>query len=132
MKKYLLASLAVFITWAILDFIIHGVILGGVYEATASLWRPMEEMNMGLMYLVTALVALAFTAIYVYQVKGNSASEGAKYGLLFGLATGISMGFGSYLYMPIPYSLAWGWFLGTVVEAVAAGAVAGALAKRIG
>jgi hypothetical protein len=132
MKKYLLASLAVFIVVSVLDFVIHGMLLKGVYESTASLWRPMEEMNMGLMYLVTALVSLAFTAIYVYHVKGGSASAGAKFGLVYGLATGISMGFGSYMYMPIPYSLAWGWFLACVVEGVVAGAVAGAIAKNGG
>ncbi len=129
MKKYLLASLAVFIAWAVLDFIIHGMLLMGAYEASASLWRPMEDMSMGLMYLVTALVALAFTAIYAFHVKGSSVGAGAKFGLLYGLATGISMGFGSYLYMPIPYSLAWGWFLGTVVEAVVGGALAGWIVK---
>lgn len=132
MKKYLLASLAVFIVWSILDIVIHMVILGDVYESTASLWRPMEEMNTGLMYLVSALVALAFTGLYAYHGKGGGATAGAKFGLVYGLATGISMGFGSYAYMPIPYSLAWGWFLGTVVEAVIAGWVAGRILKPAG
>jgi hypothetical protein len=130
MKKYLLASLAVFIVWSILDFVVHGMVLSGIYASTASLWRPMEEMNMGLMRSVSALSALAFTAIYVYHVKGGSMAAGAKYGLLFGLATGIPMGFGSYGYMPIPYSLAWGWFFCSVVAGVLGGAVAGAIAKN--
>jgi hypothetical protein len=52
-------------------------------------------------------------------------AAGAKYGLVYGLAAGISMGFGSYLYMPIPYSLAWGWFLGCLVESIIGGALAG-------
>lgn len=130
MKKYLLASLAVFIAWSILDFVVHGMLLSGTYEATASLWRPMEEMNMVLMRSVSALSAMAFTAIYVFLVKGNSVAAGAKYGLLYGLATGIPMGFGSYGYMPIPYSLAWGWFLSCLVLGIVGGAVAGAIAKN--
>jgi hypothetical protein len=125
MKKYLLGSLAVFISWAVLDAVIHGMLLKDVYASTSSLWRPMAEMNMVLMHLVTALVALAFTAIYAFQIKGNSVAAGAKYGLVYGLAAGISMGFGSYLYMPIPYSLAWGWFLGCLVESIIGGALAG-------
>jgi hypothetical protein len=130
MKKYLLASLAVFIVWSILDFVVHGMVLSGIYASTASLWRPMEEMNMGLMRLVCALSALAFTGIYVFQVKGGSMAAGAKYGLWFGLATGIPMGFGSFGYMPIPYSLAWGWFLASMVSSVLGGVAAGAIAKN--
>ena len=129
MKKYLLGSLVVFIAWSILDFIIHAKLLSPLYMETASLWRPMDQMNMGLMFLVRALFALTFSAIYVYQVKGSSVSAGAKYGLLFGLATGIHMGLGSYGYMPIPMSLAWGWLLGCVVNSVVGGALLGWVAK---
>ena len=35
------------------------------------------------------------------------------------------MGLGTYAVMPIPGSLAWAWFLGTVVEAVVAGMLVG-------
>ena len=129
MKKYLLGSLVVFIAWSILDFVIHGKLLSPTYMATASLWRPMDQMNMGLMTLVRALVALAFSAIYVYQIKGSSVSAGAKYGLLFGLAMGIHSGLGSYGYMPIPMSLACGWLLANVASGVVGGALLGWIAK---
>lgn len=128
MKKYLLASLGVFVAWSVLDFVIHGLMLRGAYEASASLWRPMEEMNMGLMYLITALVALAFTGLYVYHGKGGGASAGAKFGLVYGIATGLGAGFGSYLFMPLPYTLAWGWFLAALVEGVVGGWIAGKIA----
>ena len=45
MKKVILAILAVFIAWSVMDFLIHGVILHASYAATASLWRPMSEMK---------------------------------------------------------------------------------------
>jgi hypothetical protein len=129
MKKFLLGSLLVFIAWSILDFIVHGKLLMPQYAATASLWRPMDQMNMGAMALVRALVALAFSAIYLYQIKGTSIAAGAKFGLVFGLAMGIHMGFGSYGYMPIPMSLAWGWMLGCVANSVVGGALLGWVAK---
>jgi len=129
MKKYLLASLGVFVAWAILDFVIHGLLLMDTYQSTASLWRPMEEMNMGLTYLVNALVALAFTGLYVYHGKGGGATAGLKFGLVYGLAVGLGMGFGTFLYMPIPYSLAWGWFLACVVKGAAGGWIAGRVAR---
>jgi hypothetical protein len=57
---------------------------------------------------------------------------GFKFGLLWGLAAGISMGFGSYTFMPIPVNLALGWFFGCWFEAIAAGVIAGALIKAQG
>ena len=44
LKRFVIASIAVFFAWMILDLIIHSVLLGKTYEATADLWRPMEEM----------------------------------------------------------------------------------------
>src|SRR3990172_9553685 len=64
MKRIALAVLAVFVAWSVMDFLIHGVILSSSYEATASLWRPMDEMNMSAMYLSVLISAGAFTLIY--------------------------------------------------------------------
>jgi hypothetical protein len=128
-KRTLLAIIAVFIAWSLLDFVIHGVILQSTYEATAALWRPMAEMKMGLMYLVTLLFTVCFVLIYALLISGKSMAAGIKYGVLFGLATGVSMGFGSYSYMPIPYTLAFTWFAGTMVEVIVAGVIVGAMVK---
>jgi len=125
MKKLLLSILAVFIAWQILDYIIHGVILMGAYEETQNLWRPMEEMSMPMMMIVSILVAAAFCYIYYAYISNKNLNTALKYGLVFGLGMGISFGYGSYTVMPIPYSMALTWFLGTVVEAVVAGLLIG-------
>lgn len=129
-KKWLLASAAIFVAWSVMDFILHGLILASTYEATAQLWRPMAEMNQGLMHGVTAVCALAFTGIYAALVSPKSVGAGLKYGLLFGIVSGMSMGFGSYSYMPIPIHLAAAWFLGSVVEIAVAGLMAGAMIRE--
>ena len=128
-KRIIMAIVAVFFSWSVLDFILHGVLLKPIYEATASLWRPMEEMNMPLTYLVTLVSAACFVLIYSLLVGKKTPGSGIQFGALFGLAAGISMGFGSYSYMPIPVTLAWGWFFGTVLEAIVAGAIVGAIVK---
>jgi hypothetical protein len=120
---------AVFIAWSILDFILHGLLLRSTYEATANLWRPMDQMNMPLMYFVTLVFTVCFVLIYGLLVGQKSLMSGIRFGALFGLATGISMGFGSYCYMPIPLTLAWSWFLGSWIEAITAGAIVGAIMK---
>ena len=127
--KLLLAIVAVFIAWSALDFVIHGVLLASTYEATAELWRPMDEMNMPLMYSVTLVFTVCFVLIYALLVERRSLTSGILYGTLFGLATGVSMGFGSYSYMPIPLLLAWSWFFGMLVEAIVAGVLVGAILK---
>ena len=126
-RRTIWAVLAVFIMWSILDFILHGLLLRSTYEATANLWRPMDQMNMPLMYFVTLVFTVCFVLIYGLLVGRKSLASGIRFGALFGLATGISMGFGSYCYMPIPLMLAWSWFLGSWIEAITAGAIVGAI-----
>ncbi len=128
-KRTIWAVVAVFISWSILDFILHGLLLRSTYEATANLWRPMDQMNMPLMYLVTLVFSACFVLIYSHMVGQKSVASGIRFGALFGLATGISMGFGSYSMMPIPLTLAWSWFIGSWIEAIAAGAIAGVIIK---
>ena len=128
-KRTIWAVVAVFIAWSILDFILHGLLLRSTYQATASLWRPMDQMNMPLMYFVTLVISVCFVLIYGLLVGRKSLASGIRFGALFGLATGISIGFGSYVYMPIPLTLAWSWFFGSWIEAIAAGAIVGAIVK---
>jgi hypothetical protein len=129
-KRILLGGIAVFVLWSVLDFIIHGVILRGTYEATASLWRPMAEMKMGLMYVTTFIAALAFTSIYGWLVGSKGLQTGFRYGLLYGIGVGIGMGYGTYSVMPIPYSMALTWFLGTVASATLGGLLLGILIRK--
>ncbi len=128
-KRTIIAVVMVFIAWSVLDFLLHGLFLRSTYEATASLWRPMDQMNMPLMYCVTLVFSACFVLIYGLWVEPKSIRSGIRFGALFGLATGFSMGFGSYSYMPIPSALAWSWFIGTWIETVAAGAIVGLIMK---
>jgi hypothetical protein len=128
-KKACLAVLAVFIGWAVVDFVIHGILLQASYAATADLWRPMEEMKMWLSYLVTFLNCLVFVLIYALLVGNKRLGTGLVYGCLFGLTAGISMGYGTYAVQPVPYSMALSWFLGTLFRGVLAGLITGAIVK---
>jgi len=128
-KRTLLAILAVFVTWSLMDMIIHGFLLQPLYESTANMWRPMEEMNMRLMYVVLLISASTFVLIYVSLTANKSVGTGVLFGILFGIATGVSAGFGTYCVMPIPVALAWGWALGTIAEATVAGAIVGSITK---
>lgn len=130
MKKVILSVLAVFVAWSALDFVIHGVILLSAYQATASLWRPMSEMKMSVLYLSVLIAALAFVCIYWRLFSQKGIATGLEYGLWFGLGTGVSMGYGSYSVMPIPYHMALVWFLGSLVEAILGGLIVGSIMRE--
>jgi hypothetical protein len=129
-KRAVLAILVVFILWTMLDFVIHDVILGSAYQATAALWRPMEEMKMWLVYFSVLISSIVFVFIYARYFAKKGIGTGIQYGLLYGLAAGISMGYGTYAVMPIPYYMALTWFLGTVVETTLGGILTATIIKE--
>jgi hypothetical protein len=128
-KKLLISTVAVFVAWSALDYVIHGLILSGAYEDTAHLWRPMEEMKMGVMNVVVFLTALAFSYLYISFASVKTLNSGLKFGLIYGICVGLGMGFGTFSVQPIPYFMAQVWFWGTVVKATAAGAILGLINK---
>ena len=90
MKKLILAVIVVFVALSVMDFVLHGLILGPTYEATAELWRPMEEIKAWQMHVVTFLLTIPFVLIYCHLIDNKSLANGIKYGVLFGLASGIT------------------------------------------
>ena len=129
LKKILLGGIAIFVAWEVLDFLIHGVILGPTYATLANLFRPQAEMKMGLMVVVTLIGALTFAAVYAWFVNPKSLTTGMKFGLVWGFGGGVMMGYGTFGSMPIPYILALTWFLGTWVEFTVAGLLAGLIIR---
>jgi len=129
MKKFLMATFAVFVTWQVLDFLIHSVLLAQMYKDTESLWRPMAEMKMGVMAFVTIISSATFCYLYDAFVRDKSMTNALKFSLVFGISAGVGMGYGTYAVMPIPYMLSLAWFLGTVIETVVAGLILGLIYK---
>ncbi len=132
MKKTVLAVLAVFVAWSALDFVIHGLILGKTYQETAAIWRPMAEMKMGLIHVVTLISAAVFVGLYARFVSDKSVKTAVGFGFLFGIGAGISMGYGTYAVLPMPYHIALVWFLGTLVESVVGGWIMGMILPKSG
>jgi len=125
MLRCILAWVSVFFAWQVMDFVIHGQLLMSTYEATADLWRP--EMKYGVLAVVTLIASVAFTSIYCLLVDRKEIKTGLIFGFLFGIATGVGMGYGTYATQPIPYNLAISWFLGATAEATVGGLIVGAI-----
>ena len=131
LKRYLLSVVLVFVLWSVLDFVIHGVILSSAYQATAQLWRPFAEMKLALLRLTTLIIAAVFVGIYTLLVNPKSVKTGTIYGLLMGLLSGVSMGLGSYSFMPITIQIAVVWSLGSIIQMTLAGICVGAILKSV-
>jgi hypothetical protein len=123
------SGLAIFLAWSAIDLVLHDWLLRPVYDSAASLWRPTDEMSIPLIYGVTFVLIACFVAIYARLITEKSLVSGLRFGTLYGLAIGVSVGFGTYIHMPVPLALAWGWFLGGWLKAIVAGAIVGALMK---
>jgi hypothetical protein len=129
-KRLVGSGVIILIVWTVLDVLMHRFLLRQMYEDNAVLWRPFDQLNVVLIYVVTFTLIGTFVCTYWLLVRPKSLVAGIHLGAFIGLALGISAGFGTYIHMPIPQALAWGWLIGGWLKGIAAGAVVGALIKE--
>ncbi len=127
MKRWLAAVAAVAGVLFVTDFVIHGVLMKSAYEATASVWRPMAEMQalmwtMWVMYLIDAAI-LPVLYLKGFEPQKARVGQGLRFGALIGLLMASGMSLGTYFMVPIPVSMAVGWFVGGMVQCLLAGVV---------
>ena len=132
-KKWVIASLVIFLVDQILSFLFHGVFMIGVYEATAHLWRPMEEMGrlMWMSWVSGLIWSFLFVYIFAKGYEGKGIMEGVRFGLLIGIFFGLPMSLGTYISMPITGGIATAWFIYTVVDTIILGILAALLYKPV-
>ena len=128
-KRWLYASLAVLVVIAVVEMVINNFLLAGLYQQTASVWRPMEEIQrmMWLFWLGYLIFAPFFALIYTkgYEPAKPGLGQGLRYGLYMGVVLSAMQNLVWYAVLPIPGVLAFYWFLGGMAESIAAGAAVG-------
>lgn len=129
MKKFIICTLAIFIVWTLLDFLVHAVYLKDYYLLTADLWRPAGEAKMFLNSIVVLTGSALFCLIYMLFVDKKTIGRALGFGILMGASVGIFMGYGFYAFSPVPYHMAMTWFLISVVEGVIAALILALVAK---
>ena len=125
MKRLLLAGLAILFAWMLLDVLLHRLFLAPLYQASRDLWRPFDQMNVPLIYVASLVLVAVFVGIYRLLVRPKSLGHGLALGAFVGLAFGVSVGLGTFIHMPIPPAVAWGWFVGGCLKGLVAGAIVG-------
>jgi hypothetical protein len=122
-KRYLLASLAVFVFFYFVEYLIHAVYLAGPYEAVPNLFRPEEEKSGFFVWLTVAYVilALAFAYIFTRGYQGRGIGEGARYGVLIWLVAALPASLFDYAVQPWPAKVVGTWIVAYLIEIVLAG-----------
>lgn len=121
MNKVWTGAGVVFVLLVVVGMVIHGVLLRPIYSTMEGMLRPEAEMKMWIIFVVDAVIAYFFTLIFSKGYENKGIAEGIRYGTYIGVMFGISMGYGSYASMQIPYSLALQWFLYTVAQYIVCG-----------
>ena len=86
-KRGFPAFLAAFVFIFLFGFVWHGHLMKGAYMETATLWRSDADFQRHFIVLILghAVIALAFTGLYVSKVGRNSVGTGLGYGIVLGI-----------------------------------------------
>ena len=125
-KRFILASLAVFVFIFIYEWLFHGLLLKDMYTATASLWRPQGQCIFPAMLAGQILFPLIFTFIFTKGYENKGLAEGARYGLLIGLLF-VPNHLIFYAVQPLPLNLVAAWIIGGLAEMILAGMILAAV-----
>ena len=82
-KRGFLAFIVAFVFIFFFGFLWHAILMKPMYQATASMWRLQPIFP--ILILGHAVLAFAFTGLYVSKVGVNSASIGFGYGVVIGI-----------------------------------------------
>jgi hypothetical protein len=84
-KRFLLASLVLFIAWFLGSFVVHGVLLHGDYAALPNLFRKEEDAQNFFPLMILAHVFLSGAFVWIYA-RGVEAKPWLGQGLRFAVA----------------------------------------------
>jgi len=126
-KKLWIGFAAVFVAMAVIEYLVNNFLMMSVYQQTANLWRPMEEMKMGLIFVTYLFFALFFTLIFSKGYEGKGLMEGVRYGFYVAMMVSVPAAYMTYATMPVPYELALKWFLYGTIENIILGCILSAI-----
>ncbi len=131
MKGMVFGGVAAFVFVFLFEFLVHGFLMMGMYEATMTVWRPQGESNMTVMLLSQFLFAMAVA--FFYPIVGPD--KDCKKAIPFGFGLGLVMAMpqiASYSYLPIPISISLAWAAASFVKAFGSAFIAAKIFNKFG
>jgi len=126
-KKWIMASVVVFVVYEILNFVIHSLLLMGTYEQLQSVWREDMSSKMWIMWVSAIFWSFLFVYIFTKGYEAKGWMEGLRYGFWIGLFLNIPMAFNQFAVYPITFTLAIWWFVLGMIQILVCGIVAAAI-----
>lgn len=123
LKRFIAAVISVFFTFMALDFIIHNIILMDEYASLKNLWRPDMQSLLWMMPVITFIMSILVTCLFIRGYQERGIMEGLNFGILVGLMTNGLGAFSQYWMYPVPLSLAVKWFVFGLIEFIIAGII---------
>jgi hypothetical protein len=128
--KFFIAFIIAFVYIFLFGFFWHGMLMKPMYQATSSLWRSDADFqsHFPILILGHAVIAFAFTGLYVCKVGVNSAGTGFGYGIVFGIfACGVNII--RFAVEPLTRNILLMWFAADLICFAIMGALVGAIYK---
>lgn len=87
-KKFFISWVVLFVVWMAGSFLVHGFWLGETYAAMSDVYRPMEEQEKLMPFMLLAHVMLAGGFVWIYR-RGREDKpwlpQGVRFGILIAL-----------------------------------------------
>jgi hypothetical protein len=131
MKGMFLGGLAAFVFVFLFEFLVHGFLMKGVYEATMNVWRPPAESNMPVMFLSQFLFAMAVAFFYPIVGPDKECKKATPFGFGLGLVMAMPQ-IATYSYLPIPISISLLWAAAAFVKAFASAFIVAKVFNKCG
>ena len=131
-KRGFVAFLAAFVFLFLFGYLWHGILMKSAYMATASHWRTEASFHSHFWILILghAVIAFAFTGLYVSKVGVNCPGTGFGYGLVLGiLSCGVELI--RYAAEPLSHQVFLMWIAGDLISFSLMGALVGAIYKPL-
>ncbi len=130
-KRYIGATVALFIFLFFYEWLVHGMILTNMYHHTPHVWRNMKEMSsMFPLYLLINLAISAWLAfVFTRFFKDGGVENGVRFGLYFGVFSGLITAMW-YTWLPIGGMLGFSWLINGIVEGIGGGFVLGLVYRK--
>ena len=129
------AGLAAGFVQNIVNFVLHGLVLGSMYLDQPAFVQEPDNMAMQIVWFLVIALVLGVVASLLFASSRQSWQPGAKGGLHFGVLLGAAIGFQQfYLTLVVndfPYHVAWLWLGVEIISFGVGGMVLGAVYKRV-
>lgn len=129
-KRFLISCIVVFAFIFGFEWLFHGKLIHGFYEATPSMWRLESEMQNYCWWLTGGLFLLSVFFCYIFTkgYENKGIGEGVRYGLIMGLFLA-GPAFITYAVQPLPLQLIMAWVGGGLFELAVSGILVAAIYK---